>query len=120
MAWLSSLAWVGNSHPATITKTIVACVLGLCCVHLFWPGQQCLHQHASSLDRLPWSCSGALASEWPPYVTCTQTLVDRDDTLAQAEQTTRQHEEALEERKRQTQELVAQAALQEAQQVSKP
>lgn len=53
-------------------------------------------------------------------MTCTQTLVDRDDTLAQAEQTTRQHEEALEERKRQTQELVAQAALQEAQQVSKP
>lgn len=51
----------------------------------------------------------------PPLM---QTLMERDETLAQAEQTTRHHEDALEERKRQTQELVAHAALQEAQQVS--
>lgn len=44
--------------------------------------------------------------------------MERDETLAQAEQTTRQQEEVLEERKRQTQELVAQVAVLEAHQVS--
>ncbi|KAL4433599.1 hypothetical protein ABPG75_000040 [Micractinium tetrahymenae] len=58
----------------------------------------------------------------PAFVPRTEreTLAERDETLAQAEQTTRQQEEALEERKRQTQELVAQAALQEARQEAAP
>lgn len=46
-----------------------------------------------------------------------QTLEEREAVLAQAEQTTRQEAEQLEDRRRQTQELVAQVQLQEAQQV---
>jgi hypothetical protein len=47
-----------------------------------------------------------------------QTLAEREAALAAAEQTTRQDAEVLEGRKRQTQEIVMQAALQEGQQAS--
>ena len=47
-----------------------------------------------------------------------QTLAEREAALAAAEQTTRQAAEVLEGRKRQTQEIVIQAALQEGQQAS--
>jgi hypothetical protein len=43
-----------------------------------------------------------------------QTIAERDALLAAAEQSTRQEAEALEDRRRTTQELVQQAALQEA------
>lgn len=46
-----------------------------------------------------------------------QTLEEREALLAQAEQTTRQEAEQLEDRRRQTQQLVAQAQLQETLQV---
>ena len=46
-----------------------------------------------------------------------QTLSEREALLALAEQTTKQQTDQLEDRKRQTQELVVQAQLQEAQQV---
>ena len=46
-----------------------------------------------------------------------QTLVEREAAFAQAEQSTRQLDGQLEERRRQTQALVLQAQLQEVQQV---
>ncbi|KAL4450606.1 hypothetical protein ABPG77_000962 [Micractinium sp. CCAP 211/92] len=58
----------------------------------------------------------------PAFVPKTEreTLMEWDETLAQAEQTTRQQEEVLEKRKRQTQELVAQVAVLEAHQPTGP
>lgn len=65
---------------------------------------------ARNVDASSTSCPALLLPCLP------QTLAEREAVLAAAEQTTRQEAEQLEERRRQTQELLAHAQLHEAQQ----
>lgn len=63
------------------------------------------------------TCNVTCARPRTHPVVFVQTLAEREAALVEAEQTTRQPAEQLEERRRQTQELVAQAQQQDVQQV---
>ena len=108
-----------SSPPSCPRPSARQALLGMCCA------ARLLRALASPLQAcrlLP--KAAASATEQRPYISSPccpacllQTLAEREAALAAAEQTTRQEAEALEQRKRQTQELLVQAQLHEAQQV---